>query len=288
MRISRKAWLAVWAALLTIAGVGQRAGAQQTPPPSAGGASQQSGLPGQTGTPNPAPGQPHALDNPILEEADGDQVVTHLDTHFDFEYRHDQLDGGSNTNAYKFTFQESIGPTQRFAVAIELPFVNFNGGDPEEPEVTGFGDMKLRARGMIWKGEKFEHAAELELTLPSASNDALGEGQSVLRMVWGFSGQLTEHTLLSGEIGYNKALVNHRSGPGINSIEPELILSQQLAKRIGAYLDWDNYYEFSIDEYIQTMKVGLEFALDKKENSSLAATTGFARKLEVSPAASQS
>ena len=120
-------------------------------------------------------------------------------------------------------------------------------------------------RGMLGKGEKFENAAGIEITLPSASNEELGEEQTVLRFVWGFSGQLSSHTLLSGEVGYNKAVENQHETPGINSIEPELILSQVFAKRFGGYLDWDNYYEFDIDRYVTTLQVGLEFALDHHE-----------------------
>lgn len=179
---------------------------------------------------------------------DEEKNVTYIESHVNFEYRHDELQGGSNSNEFNFTWQQSFGHKHRFAAAIELPIVNVNDEGPEEPSATGLGDLKLRARGMLWKGEKFEHAAEVEITVPSATSEVLGYGQTVLRLVWGFSSQLAKHTLLNGEFAYNKAVANRRSTPGFSSIEPELVLSQVFAKRFGGYLDWDNYYEFSVDE----------------------------------------
>jgi hypothetical protein len=66
-------------------------------------------------------------------------------------------------------------------------------------------------------------------------------------------------------LGYNKAVQNQRETPGVNSMEPELILSQAFARRLGGYLDWDSYYDFGVDEYVQTAQTGLEFALDRQE-----------------------
>jgi hypothetical protein len=150
------------------------------------------------------------------------------------------------------------------AAGIELPFEHASG-EQGETSVNGIGDIKLEFRGMLGKGEKFEHAAGIELTLPSASNDEIGEGQKVLTFIWGCSAQLTTHTLLSAELGYNKAVQNQRETPGVNSIEPELILSQAFAGRFEGYLDWDSYYDFGVDEYVQTVQRGLEFALDRQE-----------------------
>lgn len=181
-----------------------------------------------------------------------------------FKYRYDALDGGMvDGNEIRLRWQQAIGKSKRMAASIELPFAHIS--EPENQSAGGLGDIKLEFRGMLSKGEKFEQAAGVELTLPSASSDALGEGQTVLRLVWGCSGQLTPHTVLTGEFAYNKAVANSHAGPGVNSIEPELILSQIFAKRVGGYLNWDNYYEFNVDKYINTMKVALEIALDKKD-----------------------
>ena len=154
------------------------------------------------------------------------------------------------------------------AAGIELPFMHFNGG-AGEPSGNGLGDIKLEFRGMLGKGERFEHAAGLEITVPSATNDLVGEDETVIKLVWGFSAQVTPHTLLSGELAYNKAVQTSHGLPGTNDIEPELILAQAFAKRIGGYLDWNTYYDFNASEYAQTLRVGFNVELDRKEKWSL-------------------
>lgn len=206
-----------------------------------------------------------ALDDPILEQADEERNITYMESHVAFKYRHDEFDGGSSGDSYKTHWLQSFGPHNRMAAGIEIPFAHASGEGQDEPSAKGIGDIKLDFRGMLGKGEKFEHAAGIELTLPSASNEEIGEGQTVLTFIWGCSGQLTTRTLLSAELGYNKAVENQRATPGVNSIEPELILSQEFAKRFAGYLDWDNHYNFSVDEYVQTLQAGLEIALDHRE-----------------------
>ncbi|HEX8894527.1 MAG TPA: hypothetical protein VF783_14445, partial [Terriglobales bacterium] len=250
-----------------------------TPPPDAkaqqpnqtpGGSPAQATGPSSSQPPKtPRAAQEHAIDNPLLIEMDGENVITYMQSHVEFEYNHANFDGGGSGDKFKFDWQQAFGSSQRFAAGIEVP-IDHVSGDTEEPAATGMGDLKLLFKGTIWKGEDFENAAGSELTAPSSSSDRIGEDQTVLRLVWGFSAEVTPRTLLSAELGYNKAVANQRATPGINSIEPELILALAFAKRFGAYLDWDNYYEFSVDEHVSTMEVGLEFALGQKEKWSFA------------------
>lgn len=251
--------LAIW----SLAAFGH---ARQMPGTSPAGSSRQSGSAGSVGAQNPAranPAQQDALENPILEQDDEERNITYVESHVTFEYRHDEFDGGSNGDSFKTEWLQSFGPSHRMAAGIALPFEHASG-EQGEPSANGIGDIKLEFRGMLGKGEKFEHAAGIELTLPSTSNDEIGEGQTVLTFIWGCSTQLTTHTLLSAELGYNKAVQNQRETPGVNSIEPELILSQAFARRFDGYLDWDRYYDFGVDEYVQTVQRGLEFALDRQ------------------------
>jgi len=138
--------------------------------------------------------QQSTLDNPILR---GRQKRHLHRIARKFGVRAQPVRRGSNSNKFNCTWQQSFGPKHRFAAAIELPVVNANGEEREEPTATGLGDLKLRARGMLWKGETFEHAAEVEITVLSARSEGVGEGQTVLRLVWGFPGELAEHTVLN-------------------------------------------------------------------------------------------
>jgi len=233
--------------------------AQQPPKPPVG--ANPSGA--QTTTPaNPSPGD--ALDNPVLKQADEEDIVTYIQSHVTLKYNHDEFDGGASGNRERVEWFQSFGPSKRFAAGIELPFVQFHGSNGE-PSGSGLGDIELKFRGMLGKWEKFEHAAGFEITVPSASNDQASENETLIKLVWGFSAQVTPHTLLSADLGYNKAVQTSHGLAGTNNLEPEIILAQAFAKRVAGYLDWDTYYDFNAREYAQALKVGLEFQLDHKE-----------------------
>jgi hypothetical protein len=251
----------------------------------------QSGSSGSQNQPNAKTTTQDALENPVLEEADEDRNITYMDSTVAFEYRREEMEGGSSWDNFELEWQQAFGHSRRLAIDIELPFIHASAGD-DEPSAGGTGDMKLGFKGILGKGEKFEHAAGVEVTLPSASRNAIGDGETVLRFAWGCSAQLTEHTLLNAEVGYNKPVQNQRStnAPGTNSIEPELILAQGFAKHLAGFLDWDSYYDFSASDYVPTMRAGLEVAFDRKEKWTLSPYVTFplnhaARIFEIKSAA---
>ena len=210
----------------------------------------------------------------MLEEADEEQSLTYMRSHVTFKYNHDEYDQGSSSDRFRIDWLQSFGAASRMAAGIELPLVRFNGGN-NEPSGNGLGDIKLQFKGMLGKGEKFEHAAGIEITTPSASNDKVGEGETVLRVAWGFTQEITRHTLLSGELGYNKAVHARHGLPGTNDIEPELILAQAFAKRISGFLDWDTYYDFNASEYAQALKAGLNIELGHRDKWNLSPSIQF-------------
>src|SRR5208283_2888952 len=261
-------------AFFLLGAIPRSADAQDTPvsSPATQQATQSTSPASSTSAQAPAPAKPKpddALDNPVIEQADEEQSITYLKSHVTFKYNHDEYDEGSSGNRERIDWQQSFGPSGRMAAGIELPFVQFSGNNGE-PSGNGLGDIVLKFRGMLGKGEKFENAAGIEITVPSATNYQIGENETVIKVVWGFSAQVTPRTLLSGELAYNKAVQTSHRLPGTNSIQPELILSHAFAKRAGGYLDWDTYYDFSASAYSQLLKVGLEFELDRNEKWSLA------------------
>jgi len=192
-----------------------------------------------------------------------------MDSHLALKYNYDSFEGGSSLDRIRVHWLEAFGPSHHFAAGVEVPFLYFNG-EGTEPNASGIGDLSVEFRARLTKSEKFDQAAGVELTMPSASNNLLGTGDTVIKASWGFSTQIAPHTLLSGEVSYNKAIQNQRSQPGVNYLEPELILAQGFGKRVGVFLDWDGYYDFNRADYIQTLKAGLELELDHREKWSLA------------------
>lgn len=209
-----------------------------------------------------------ALSNRQLVETDEKRSLTCMEPRVEFEYRYDRFDGGINGDTAQITWLQPFGSAQRLAAGIEVPVAYMSAGSSGEHSATGVGDITLQFRGMLSKGEKFEQAAGIEVTVPSGS-PPLADGQTVLKFVWGFSAALARDTLLNGEIGYNRAVGNQYPVPDTNSFEPELILTQGLTKRIDGYLDWDNYYEFNLHEYVMTLQPGLDIALDRKKRWTL-------------------
>jgi len=171
---------------------GDTLGQPASPQPSTGSSSSGGQL-------NATPRNETALDNPVLVQADEERNITYMRSRVTFQYGHEAYDGGSSGDRVLVDWLQAFGPSGRIAAGIEFPFVHYNAGNAE-PSSNGLGDIKLQVRGMIGRGEKFEHAAGLEITVPSASHEPIGEGETVLKVVWGFSMQLTPHTLLSGEL----------------------------------------------------------------------------------------
>jgi len=105
-----------------------------------------------------------------------------MQSHVTFKYNHDEYDGGSSGDLVQIDWLQSFGPSGRLTAGIELPFMHFNGGHGE-PSGNGLGDIKLEFRGMLSKRERFEQAAGFVITVPSASNDLVGEGETVIKLV---------------------------------------------------------------------------------------------------------
>jgi hypothetical protein len=95
---------------------------------------------------------------------------------------------------------------------------------------------------------------------------------------------------LSGNLAYSKAVHTGYGFEGTNQIEPELILSQAFSKRVGGFLEWNAYYDFSASQWAQALQLGIDFLLDRKEKWNLSphfafALNDFAREMEFRSAA---
>jgi len=236
-----------------------------------------------------------ALENPVLEQADEDDKVTSLESRVVFKYNHAAFDGSSRGDYMRLEWVQAFGPSKRMAVRFELPLIHVDGAT-DEPNASGVGDILLEFIGMLGKTEKFEHSAALEVTVPSA-NDALarlsvigGEGETVIRPAWGFTTQVTASTLLSGNLAYSKAVHTRYGFEGTSQIEPGLILSQAVSKRVGGFLEWNTYYDFNATRWALALQVGIDFLLDRKEKWNLSphfafALNDFAREMEFRSAA---
>ncbi len=226
-------------------------------------AQQPPGKPPQSPAASGASGEVKPLDNILLREADEDEIPDDLSSRVTLKYDHLSLSGGIENERLRVAGEEVLGPGNRFAIGYEIPFFIDEHGGPEDVSEQGIGDMKVEFAAVLSQSDRFTNGATAEFTFPSASHEALGDGQNVMKLAWSFSTPLSKQTLLNGILAYNKGLSAREGEQGFNSIEPEAVLVQGFGKRAAAFLDWDTYWDFNADQFGQTMKFGLEFQLDR-------------------------
>jgi hypothetical protein len=203
-----------------------------------------------------------ALDNPVLEQADEEQLIPYIKSRVTLKYDRLRADDGGTVNQGRLYWLQAFGETQRFGTSIELPLLGVNPA-AGNAGATGFGDMKVAFRAMISKSQKFEQAAEAEFTFPTAGSKVLGFNETVYRTAWGFSREITKDFLLSGNLSYNKTIQSRNVPQLTNFLEPELILSHDFTKHVAAYVDWDTFYDFTVSQYGQIMKLGAVWVIDR-------------------------
>jgi hypothetical protein len=238
--------------------------AQQTPP-TKGGQAQTSSLQAATaGLQTESP----PLDDVLLEETDDDVEPADLFSRVSFEYDHGSFSGGKSNNRERIKGEQAFGPKGRLAFGYEIPIIKGFGfdldGGASSPSGRGLGDIKLSMSGVLSANERFKQAAKVEVTFPSAPDNIKGAGQLVIKMAWGFSTPLGAKTAFNGVLAYNKAATTQEGAQGVNTFEPEAIVTHEFKKRLAGFLDYDTYWDFNADEFGQTLKAGLLFALDEK------------------------
>ncbi len=244
----------VFRILIQCALLGAAACAQQAPPSGTGPAA-------QVQTPAPG-GQGEGLNDPLLQATDDENVLSNLFSRVMAKYDHLLFSNGSEGDRVRISGQQALGPRNRLGLAYEIPYFNIHGGNAANG--AGLGDIKVEFNSLLSKTDRFSHAARAEFTLPSASNPVVGLGQNIVRAAWGFSTPLSRRTVLSGVLAYNKGMTARPGQKGLNTIEPEAILTQEFTRRMAGFLDWDTYRDFNADRFGQTMKSGFAFQLDRR------------------------
>ncbi len=208
-----------------------------------------------------------ALDNPLLMVMDEDRIPRDLFNRVTFKYDHGIYNGGLQGDQLRVAGEHAFFPTAWLAAGYEIPFFDDHRG-PGQLSARGIGDMKFSLDAEVHKGERIGNAVKVEFTFPSAS-DGIGARQNAVKLAWGLSAGLAGGTVLTGILAYNKGMTAPPGLQGANTIEPELILAQAFGQRMGAFLDWDSYWDFNAAQFGQTLKFGLAFQLDKADRWSL-------------------
>jgi hypothetical protein len=261
--------ISIRAVVILIGVCGFEAHAQQTPPTNG---DQTQTAPSQAGAAG-LQTESHPLDDVLLEETDDDVEPTALFSRVSFEYDHGSFSGGKSNNRERIKGEQVFGAIPRLAFGYEIPIIRgfgFNlAGGASLPSGRGLGDIKLNVSGVLGENAWFKHAAKVEVTFPSAPDSVKGAGQLVIKMAWAFTTPLGAKTVFNGILAYNKAATAREGYQGLNNLEPEAIVTHRFTNRVAGFLDYDTYWDFNVDEFGQTLKAGLLFALDEKARWSL-------------------
>jgi len=216
---------------------------------------------------------PSALDDILLEETDEEDVTTSVYSRVAVEYDHASFSGGRRNDRVRIKGAQAFGSDHRVGFGYELPFISGYGIDlgdgTPSPSAQGLGDIKVNVNAVLGMTPRFKHAAKIEFTFPSASEDVIGFGQKILRIEWGCSTPIGAKTALSGIFAYNRAISTRDGNPGQNSFEPEVVLTRAFTPSIAAYLDYDMYRDFSAEDFGQTLKAGMTISIDKAQRWAL-------------------
>jgi hypothetical protein len=261
----RASWVTAPVALFLVSVSCLVAQAQQKPPASG---AQTPAAAAQPGGVAGLPTQAGPFDDVLIKETDEDDVPTDLFSRVSFEYDHASFNGGADNDRFRIKGQQAFGPKYRLGFGYEIPFIDAHrNGDVRS--ASGLGDVKLIVSAVLGDTGKFKNAVQAEFTLPSAANEVVGFGQTIVKAVWSFSTPLGERTVVSGILGYNKAVNTNRGQQGVNSFEPQTVLVHKFSGRVAGYLDYDTYEDFNAEQFGQTLKAGVTFGLDRQLRWSL-------------------
>ena len=216
-------------------------------------------------TPAPATTNQSTDYEQVLDQADKQDKETYIESYVSLGYRHDHFLEGLRGEELRTHWQQAFGPSGRLTAGIEPAFIDIRGGS----NAAGIGDIRLDFRGLISMGARFKQASGIEVIAPSARHQLLDNGQTVLGLLWGFSAKIAGRTTLDGEARYRKAVSSRFGTPELNNLGGEFILTQAFTPRFGGFLDSDNYHEFSVHGYVNTLKIGAEVLIDRQKKWSL-------------------
>jgi hypothetical protein len=177
--------------------------------------------------------------------------VAYVKSRLVFRYDWKSQAGETLANRGRLKAQYAFGPKKRLAIYAVVPIL---GKDKPTDSAVGLGDIELAFGGNLYKGERFKMGALVELTVPSASDDFLGSGNTKIKPAWGFTVILHPRVELNTQFNYKRSLYITRGTP-TNEFEPDITLNLR-AKHVTWWTEYDSYYLFETDQYAQTQKFG--------------------------------
>jgi hypothetical protein len=187
------------------------------------------------------------------EEEIGDKDFTNFSPRVTFKYDHKIRAEDSSTDRVRFRTLWSFGPRRRWAVSAEMPYLVMNS--PAD-STSGGGDLELKFGAIINRTQRFAQGAGIQVNAPTASAPPLGGNATIIKALYGNSLTLSSKWFL--DFSFNAAFpAGVREGVTVQkAIEPEANLARAFPW-FTAYLHSDNYYNWPISEWGNTIKFGM-------------------------------
>lgn len=192
----------------------------------------------------------------------GDEDPTYFQTRTTVKYDHKWVPGDISRDRFRAFSLVAFGPNKSWAFTAELPFI-VHVATPQE-ETTGVGDFEFKFGKMLTNRERFRQAIATQMNFQTSSHDMIGGSATVLKGYYYVSYVPAKNWMLFGALNYAHSVHLSEGALTVSTIEPEITISRGLPW-FAVYLYFDNYYDFPVSEWGNTVKVGVAKALGKRQ-----------------------
>ena len=252
--MKRIGWIAICGLMVSAVLVN----AQQSP---ASGQAAGSGAAQQAASPGLSP-----TDEALVTVAEGRELggedPTYFQTRTTVKYDHKWVPGDVSRDRFRSFSLVSFGPNKSWAFTVELPFL-VHVATPQE-ETTGVGDLEFKFGKMITKGERFRQAIGTQLNLQTSSDVMIGGSATVLKALYYNSYVPAKDWMIFGSLNYAHSVHLAPGAATVSEIEPEVTISRAFSK-FAVYLHFDNYYDFPVSEWGNTVKLGIAKTVGRRQ-----------------------
>ena len=207
---------------------------------------------GQTGSATGQASSAPATSTKLIQEEVGDRDITYLRTRAVFRYDYKEQNGSTETNRFRLKLVYGFGAPQRFGVAVNVPVVWMQ---TPTGTVFGSGDTDITGGVVVYQTKQVRTGFLGEVTVPTASENALGGGNTNLKGTWGITCVLSSRFEFYGSFSYKQSVSTSRGAP-VKQFEPDVAVNMRVLKTTW-YVESDSYYDFNPEQFAPMVKTGL-------------------------------
>jgi len=197
-----------------------------------------------------------------LREEQADEDQTYFRSRTTFKYEHKFVPGGVSKDIFKSFTLYGFGRSQRWAITAEMPYL-VHITTPTE-STNGVGDAEFKFGRLIHKTSTFRQGIGAQLNVQTASDPAIGGSATVIKALYANSLVVGTKWILDFSCNYAHSVHLSEGAGTVSRVEPEGNMSR-LFPWFAFYLHFDNYYDFPVSTWGNTIKGGLSRTVGKRK-----------------------